>query len=270
MTRIEKQRLSILLIAALLVLIIGGGVLSYRSLNSLSEHAVERLASKQLGVKVSVDTLHIDPESESVLIEGVTINNPKGFRKGEAITIKSVDIDARHLNRDLLAFEDINVTGMNMRVEVSDGKTNLSALRDQVTNLATKKKPIKLKLVRVIVDHIVLSGTHIEPAMITDAIARGLSPVALPEIHMRGIGEIDPGISTHQAVSHILTRVINTALRSAADSGYLVSLTPEQQKAINAQLDPAERVAEDDMISIPTTSAQKPPVKAVQTHKLND
>jgi hypothetical protein len=250
MTRIQKQRLSLLVLAGLLILVIGGGLLSYNSVTSLSRHAVERLATKQLGVKVSVDSLDIDPESESVLIEGLTINNPKGYKKGPAITIATIDIDARSLKRELLAFEDISVTGMNMRVEVDKAGTNLSTLRDQVAEHVAKQKPAKFKLVRVVIDHIVFTGTRVEPAMVRDAIARDLSPTVLPEIHLRGIGEVEQGIPAQQAVTQVLTYVINVALRAAADEGYLESLTPEQQRAIGAKLSLTDRMLEDAKAAI--------------------
>lgn len=245
MTRIQKQRLSLLVLAGLLILLIGGGLLSYGSLTSLSKHAVERLASRQFGVKVSVESLDIDPERESVLIEGLTINNPKGYKKGPAITIGTIDIDARSLKREMLAFEDISVNGVNMRVEVTKNGTNLSDLRQQVADHMDQKKPANIKLVKVVIDHIVFTGARIEPAVVADAIARDLSPAVLPEIHLRGIGEAEQGIPIQEAVMQVLTHVIHVALRAAADEGYLESLTPEQQKAIGARLDFGQRIVED-------------------------
>ncbi len=250
MTRVQKHRLSLFLIAGLLALLAVGALLSYGSITSLSKNAVERLASHNLGVKVRIDSLHIDPEHEVVTMQGVTIDNPKGYKRAPAIVVGTVDIDARSLKRELLAFEDIRVTGMNMRVEVGKDGTNLSTLRDTVASHVSGLKPQAAKMVRVEIDHIVFSGTRIEPATVTEAIAKDLSPKILPEIHLRGIGDEGVGLSLPDAASQILVHVINVALRASADAGYLDSLSPEEQRRIGARLSVSEQLLEDAKAAI--------------------
>jgi hypothetical protein len=250
MTRVQKHRLSLFLIAGLLALLAVGALLSYGSIASLSKSAVERLASHDLGVKVRIQALHIDPENKLVTIQGVTIDNPKGYKKAPAIIVGTVDIDARSLQRELLAFDDIRVTGMNMRVEVSEDGTNLSALRDIVAHHVSRLPSQKVKTIKVELDHIVFSGTRIEPAAVTEAIAKDLSPKILPEMHLRGIGHQGAGLSLPDAVSQILAHVINVALRASADAGYLDSLSPEEQRRIGARLNAGEQFFEDAKAAI--------------------
>ncbi len=245
MTRVQKQHISLFLIAGLLILLAVGGLISYGSITSLSKNAAERLASHNLGVKVKIDSLHIDPESQRVTIRGLTVDNPKGYRRGEAIIVGTVDIDARSLQRTLLAFEDIRVSGMNMRVEVGKDGTNLSTLRDNIARHVNGMTSENVNPVRVEIDHIVFSGTRIEPALVTEAIAKGLSPEILPEIHMRGLGGQGAVLTLPQAVSQIVTHVINVALRASAEAGYLNSLSPDMQRQIGARLSAGEQLIED-------------------------
>jgi hypothetical protein len=245
MTIAQKRHISLLLIAGLILLLAGGGVVFYGSVTSLSKNAVERLASRHLGVKVEVDELDIDPERESVLIRGLTINNPRGYKRGAAITIGAIDIDARSLERERLMFEDIKVSGMNIRVEVSETGTNLSTLKQIIGTRATDQTLSKIEPVKVVIDHVVFTGTRIEPGAVTEAIAKDLSPQILPEIHLRAIGENDQGLAAPEAVSQIIIHVINVALRAAAEEGYLDSLSPAIQMQIGARLSVSEQLLED-------------------------
>lgn len=241
MTTAQKRHISILLLVGLVLLVAGGGAVFYSSVTSLTKNAVERLASRHLGVKVEVDELDIDPEHESVLIRGLTIHNPKGYKRGAAITVGTIDIDARSLKRERLMFEDIKVSGMNVRVEVSKTGTNLSTLKHVIATKVTDQ----VAPVAVVIDHIVFTGTRIEPEAVTEAIAKDLSPQILPEIHLRAIGEAEQGVPAPEAVSQIIIHVINVALRAAAAEGYLDSLSPEIQQQIGARLSVTEQLIED-------------------------
>jgi len=245
MTKVQKRQISILLIVGLILLVAGGGAVFYGSITSLSKTAVERLASHHLGVKVEADELDIDPEHESVLIRGLTIHNPKGYKRGAAITVGAIDIDARSLQRERLMFEDIKVSGMNIRVEVSEKGTNLSALKKIIGLHSTGKPSAVIEPVKIIIDHIVFTGTRIEPGIVTEAIAKNLSPQILPEIHLRAIGENEQGLPAPEAVSQIIIHVINVALRAAAEEGYLDSLSPAIQEDIGARLSVSEQLVED-------------------------
>lgn len=241
MTTAQKRQISILVIIGVVVLLAGGGAVFYNSITSLSKNAVERLSSRHLGVKVAVDELDIDPEQESILIRGLTINNPKGYKRGAAITIGAIDIDVRSLKRERLMFEDIKVSGMNIRIEVSKTGTNLSTLKQVIATKVTDH----VAPVRVVIDHIVFTGTRIEPAAVTQAIAKNLSPQILPEIHLRAMGAAEQGVPASEAVSQIIIHVINVALRAAADEGYLDSLSPEIQQQIGARLSITDQLIED-------------------------
>lgn len=243
----RKKHLPLLLIAGLIVLLAGGGIALYGSLASLSKQATERLASQVLGVKVDIGSLDINPESGLVTIRDVTINNPKGYKRGSGITISAIDVKARSLQRERLTLEDIKVSGMNIGVEVSRDGTNLSDLKENIVNRSNNVKSLHAKIqpVGIIIDHIVFAGARIEPAHVTEAIAKDLSPRILPEIHLRGIGEKQQGASLQDAASQVFVYVLNVALRASAEEGYLDSLTPEIQEKIGARISIGEQVMED-------------------------
>lgn len=244
MTDAQKKRLSLFLVAGFLIVLIGGGVVFYGSVTTLTKAVVERIASRALDSKVRIDSLDITPEKELVTLTGITIANPKGYSSGTAISIGAIDIDARNLSREALAFEDIKVTGMNIRLDVSDTGTNLSTLRQNAVTYVSTHKPDGKARVRTVIDHVGFTGTRLEPP-VKDAIAKGYSPMVLPEIHMRAIGQQQGGLPIEQASVQVFDYVIGVALRAAAREGYLDSLSPEVRDQIGVNLSPGQEILED-------------------------
>lgn len=247
----QKTYISLLFVSGLLVLFVAGVVILYGSFTSLTEAAIEKLAGEALGVSVRIEALDIDPEQGAVMIRGLTVANPKGYSRRPAIEAGVIDIKAGNLNTQLLGFDDIRVSGMNVRVEVGDRGTNLSTLRDQAQARLQRSAQVEGQQnpVHVKINHVVFSGPRLEPA-VKEAIAGHLSPVILADIHLRALGEDGQGVQAADALSQILAQVINVSLRRAAQEGYLDSLSPEIQQAIGARLSLKEQLLEDAKAAI--------------------
>lgn len=262
MTKTNKAHISFLLVMALLLLSVAGVVVLYKSFASLSEAAVEQLASEALGVRVRIADLDINPDQGLVLLRGVTVANPKGYSYRPAIEIGAIDIKAHDLATRLLTFDDIRVSGMNVRIEVVAPDTNLSVLRDQA-RARLQQPPVDIGSIHpisVIVDHIVFSGTRVEPE-VKDALANHLSPVILSEIHMHALGQDGQGVGAATALTQILAQVVNVSLRRAAQEGYLNSLSLERQQEIGARLSLKEQLVEDARAAIQRAPAEAESLK---------
>lgn len=259
--------------AGLLLLAAAGIVVLYKSFTSLTEAAIEQLASEALGVRVRISDLDINPDQGLVMIRGLTVANPKGYSHRPAIEIGTIDIKAHDMTARLLTCDDIRVSGMNIRVEVLAPDTNLSVLRDQAQ--ARLRQDIvsasSVPTVSVVIDHIAFSGTRLEPE-VKDALAHHLSPVILPEIHLHALGQPGQGLGVAAALSQILTQVMNVSLRRAAQEGYLHGLSPDRQQEIGARLSLKEQLVEDARAAIERAPAEAENLKqgVKKMFKVND
>lgn len=247
----KKTHISVLLVLGLFLLAGAGVVVLYGSFTSLTKVALEKLGSEALGVAVRIETLDIDPEKGIVTIRGLTVANPKEYSRRPAIEAGVIDIKAQDLNMQALAFDDIRISGMNIRVEVGNKDTNLSVLRDQMQARQLRPAPVGggRNKINVKIDHVAFSGPRLEPT-VKEAIAGHLSPVIMPDIHLRALGGDGQAVQAADALSRILTQVINVSLRRAAQEGYLNELPPEVQEAIGARLSLKEQLLEDAKAAI--------------------
>lgn len=244
MTKSLLKKYPPLLIALILILSVSGVLVLYGSLKSLTIAATERVVSSALGVRVKIESLSIDADHRRVTIENVTIFNPKGYDRTPALSFSRIDMDARSLQNGTLVFDDIRVTGSNIRLESGPHDTNLSTLRDQALGRLAHREGQKYSGIMLQVHHLVFSGVRLEPA-VTKAIAQHLSPAVLPEIHMSLSAPEGQPLPAEEAAALVIKQLCNQALRRAAREGYLDHMTPEQQEAIGARLSLHEQMLED-------------------------
>jgi len=124
--------------AALAVVVLAGIALLVLLLNSLDaivERQIEEHGSRLAGTRVALDGVDIDLTEGRGTFRGLTVANPPGFSRGDAIRLASVtlEIDLASLGGSPLHVERVEVGETEVRLEVSDtGRTNLDALRRNV------------------------------------------------------------------------------------------------------------------------------------------
>ncbi len=235
----EKKKNKMPVIGGIIALLLIGAVALYLNMGSVAKTAIEKVASKALDVKVTIDTLDISLAELTVELTGLHVGNPAGFSAPHALTVENISVTANSLSREKLVFDKIIVTGTTLNLEVGAQGTNLTALRDNA--MSSKKQADKpAKDPATSATKVIINNLHIDDATMKPLITlldQEMAAIALPNIHMQNLGQKEGGIAPAQAVSDITDQFVKIAMKSAGSGGLLQGMSQEALAEIGAQLD---------------------------------
>jgi hypothetical protein len=236
----------IVIVALLLV-----GAVIYLNLSAFSKVAVERLASRALGVPVTITEMSVNLDEMSVIVSGLSIGNLPDYISPQLAEVGTIAIYAESLSREKLVFNDIQVQNARLFLDITEKGTNLQALNKNLQarmenepaaqNTAqggaqdgaqgTEKSGTKIAA-----RNIKLSGITLMPS--TTLSDRELEPVILPDI----VGSISEDVTPQRAVMEIGRIVMQTATRSALRAGVLQGALDEAKKKFGIEDDQARSI----------------------------
>ncbi len=225
----KKISLIVLTILAL------GGAFIYMNMGSIAKSVAEKIGSETLGVKVTIASLDISIKDRSVLVSGLSIANPEGFKNSHAMKVESINIAMNSFAKELLVFNDIRVKGTELFLEVTQSGTNLNALKKNIDQ--GKKAPKEEKehgsataaAAKVVLKHFLLSSAQLHPAQ-TLISGKDLKSVSLPDIKLAGIGEKQNGVLAREAISQVWDAISKSALSASAKGGLLEGMSADTLK----------------------------------------
>ena len=217
-----------MVLGAILVLLItiGGGVYYLLSnLDDLVKSAIETYGSEATQTTVQVRSVKIGLQDGSGEIKGLTVGNPKGFIAPQVFSLGEIatQVDLKSLTEEMVVIDYVRVLAPEIFFELSaEGKTNLDALKQQLTSGSSKSsasspkqegdapkilirkllfadgnihakviplnKDYELKLPRIELENLG-GGGGATPAQITDQVLKVLTDRALAEIKKQGIDQ---------------------------------------------------------------------------------
>lgn len=216
------------LIAAVVI----GAIALVMNVGSLAKISVEKVASHTLGAPVSIDDLAISLQEKQIRVTGVKVGNPAGYKQPYAAVVEDIVIAAEDIGQDLLVFNEIKVTGTMLNLEVAEGGTNFTTLRENArahAGAAQQQDGAKLIIRSLIVEKAVLN-----PGIILTGTAP--QPITLPDIRIRGIGEETNGVTAPQAIAEVVNYVVRVAVTASLQEGFLRGMSPESLRLVQEQL----------------------------------
>ena len=227
MSAVKKTaKAGLYLLSFFVVLLIGGAAYLYTNMDSLAKQLTEQVASEALGVPVHVGEMKITLEDLKVVVQDIRIENPKGYKNPDAITIKAIVVDGDNFTRDLLTFARISVSGTHVNLEVDNDGTNLADIKNNIANnnLSTSSDHEE-DSIKVIVKKFSLTGAEISPTV--TLLGGDLPTVTAPDIHLTGIGQKENGILAEEAIAQIMDEVLQKFNKSANGAGFLEGMSLE-------------------------------------------
>ena len=218
MKRISLKKI---LLGVLSVLLLGGFLYLFLNFEAIVTRQAEKIASNAIGVNVDIDGMDISLKNRTVVISGITVANPKGYKKPYAVQTDTVTIALNTATRELIDFKDISVQGSVVTLEVNENGMNLVDLK----NLANAKKKTETseasEKVRVIIEKMVVESSVIEPHI--TFMDRDIASFSMPAVRFSNLGQ-GGGIHAGEAVTEILTKYLSAAERQARNSGALTGI----------------------------------------------
>jgi uncharacterized protein involved in outer membrane biogenesis len=203
-------------IVIVLVLIIGGGLILYFSLNRIIRTTVQAQTQKQLDVKTELSAAHLSLLGGSLSLTDFTLGSPKGFSAPQMFSMNKASVDVKYseLNDNPVRIRDITIQSPTLTIEQNNGKLNFKALMDQRPE--TKPADPNQKPMQLIIDKLTIAN----PVVVLRPGVPGLaSEMTLPlqSITMQNIGNAE-GNQNGAAVQDVVMRVVNSMAAEAAHS----------------------------------------------------
>ena len=206
------------IIASVIVIILLGGfiVLTLFNLGPLVKKAVNMIGPKITKTNVKVEDVKVSVFSGEARIKNFSLGNPKGFKSLEAISIGYVyvDIVEDSITKDPIVIRKIEIIAPDItyeKIQESDNfKVLLNNVKDSVKSYdKTEKKDLDKKEKKmdkkIIIKDILIKQGRVN--LIVQALKNQIIKAPLPDIHLKGIGVDENGVSAAKAFEQIIASI---------------------------------------------------------------
>lgn len=204
----------IYLVLVLLLLGVGAGTYWLRgNLDRLVAQAIREHGSAMTRSSVKVNQVHIDGASGRGTLQGLLIGNPKGFKTAHALQADQVEleVDLASVTSDVVVIRKLAILAPDVIYEKGEATTNFDVLQKNIAQYLGAQDPAK-KPRKFIVQDFQLRNA---PAQASAAFMNGNTvAVALPDIHLRQLGQARGG-ATAQELAGEITAAVQAQLRAA-------------------------------------------------------
>lgn len=246
MSAIKKTaKFTLYLFAFLVLCLIGGAIYLYINMNNIAKQMTEYVATDAMGVPVKIGGMDISLEELQVTVNNITIANPSGYKKSHAVKVGSVVVGVEDFAADILTLKQVLVDQTQVNLEVEKNGTNLSALKaiidkkqagvakpksSEKTVVASENAPQNFK---VIVKKFSLTQAKLNPSV--TFLNGDLTPVSVPDIHLRDIGKKENGVVAQEAIEQIMTALLTKFNSVAGQAGFLQGVSLDALKDLGQQ-----------------------------------
>ena len=195
------MRIALGLIGAIVLVV--AAVLLYvaASLDSLVKQGIETYGSRIAGAPVRVGSVEISLSSGRGTLRELSISNPEGFSKGDALRLGEITLDIRvnSLTQEPLVIHEVKILAPEVNAEVSaSGRTNIDVLRRNVSayagtssdgGLSTEKSLAAeddIPTPRLRIDELTFADGKL--ATDTTAVGGDVRALELPPLQLSGLG----------------------------------------------------------------------------------
>lgn len=220
----KKQNPLVMIGSIVFLLVIAAGVFVYLNFGDLAKRAAEKIASDALGVRVQISSLDVSLQEKKAVVNNLRIGNPPGYRKSHAMTAEKITIGLNTASKELIDFNDIQVEGSVVNLEVTEKGTNLTDLK-KLAGQKKQRESVGSEQVRVIVRNMVIGASTLNPSV--TLLKNDMASVKIPSINLSGIGRKENGVLAREAIVQIITKYINVAQKEANQAGMLKGIEGE-------------------------------------------
>lgn len=232
-------------VAGLIVVLLLVVVFAILNLDKGIKAAVESVGPKLTQSSVTLDDVELSLASGEGSLHGLVVGNPKGFKTPEAFSLGEIflSLEPESVTTDTIVIKSIRIVAPEITYESANGTTNLAQLQKNVeqatgggstsgsSEAASGEEGAEKKL---IIRDLQLNGgklSYSNPLLGDKALA-----LALPDIHLTGIGEKSNGASAAEVVNQVLAAINKSAAGAVADSGALKDAGNQLKQQVEEKL----------------------------------
>ena len=243
------MRKILIALAAVLVLVIGGVVFLASNLDGLVKTAIEQVGSKVAGVKVSVAKVAISIKDGKGSIEGLTVDNPPGFKTPHAISLGAiaVELDTASVTKSPVIIKTISIAAPEVSYEVSGQGSNIDALKKNVDGFVAANAPHNAAdkpaaepakkdtadATKLVIDLLSITGGKVTLAT---PIPGAAATAKLGDITLKDIGKSKGGASPADVATQVLDVLSSSAIKSASSALSVGNVTDMAKGAVGGAM----------------------------------
>ena len=231
------KRVKFIIIGLLVLLAAAAGVFVLFG-NGIIKAAVEKQASKALGVEVTVRDIDLSLFSGGLQLEGLQVRNPEGYNHENLLKLENISVNTRisSLFKDTVNIQYIKLSGMDL---VLEQKNITSNLQEVVSNIKKGRKSDKKespelekkKGKQLIIDKLEISEIQVKAKLLpipgkADTITMKLDPITMQDL----------GTDNKLDIAVLSTRILLAVASGVAGQGTDV-LPDEMLNNINKTLE---------------------------------
>lgn len=216
------------------------------NLDGIVKNTIEKVGTRLTGTEVSLEDVILDLGSGSVALEGLQIDNPKGYKSDFAFLLKkiTVAVDTSSLSKPVIQLDEVTVEGARLNVEQHGETNNLTDLLAQVeanakpgSNAQEQEAPPQDEPeAGFILKRFVFANTS--ATLISDT--KGNKAIEVPDVKRSNIGDPTQGLTPEQLGDALLQAVLEEVEAAVAD--HLAGLAKKALKdSIRAKMGLSEK-----------------------------
>lgn len=183
------------------IIILSIGVFVYLNFGSLITRTAEKIATNALGVNVNISSIHVNLKDKQVTVNSLKIANPPGYKNPYIITADEIAIKLNTASKKLIDFDEINVKGSVVYLEINDKGMNVDDLK-KLANRKEQRESVGSEQIRVIIKHMLIDASTIKPTV--SFMNKDIGDISLPALKFSNIGQ-GKGVEAGEAVTQVLT-----------------------------------------------------------------
>ncbi len=208
-------------------MIFGGGLYLYMNLGAIAERVAEDLASRTLGVEVTMSKLDLSLQNRTAVVHNLLIGNPPGFPSRHAATVSEITMTLGDISRDLLIFEEIRAGKTNLYLDVAEnGMSNMQAIQAGLQTLPLQGET-RTAAPNIIIDKAVITDARLIPQVASGQDGETWQPFTAPPLSFSGLGRSESGITAQKAIAEIWSVIARESQQAAVRRGIMEGLLPE-------------------------------------------
>ena len=191
------------------------------------------MGTELTGTKVSLEGTTIDLTTGGATLQGLTIDNPRGYSSDYAFYLEEVTvaIDLASLKNPVIVLKEVVVRGSRLNAEQKGETSNLSDIlanvkaNSKTADTTGQEQPAgESAEIRLALNRFVFANTKAQ--LITET--EGTRTIKVPDVRRKNIGNANKGLTPEQLGDDLLQAMLEEVEAAVAD--YIADLAKEALK----------------------------------------
>lgn len=208
------------ILLGIVIVIIIAIIAIYFSLNFWVKHGIERVGTMVTGTQVSVQSVELSPFAGSLVINGLTVADPKPFKNRYLANVKqiSMKVDLNSIFSDEVVVHHVIVDKPHVYYHTGFGGSNLGQLQANIAkkqgneNKGSKEASASKSGKKVVIDLLKINHT----AVTGKAFGASVN-LDIPTITLKNLGKDNNGMSAAQLTGLVVTMIVSNMAKLGVD-----------------------------------------------------